>query len=89
MSDALVMTLIQRALETLLSIIGPMLGVAITMGVGVSLLQTLTSIQDQTFSFAPRVAAIFGVFLFMFPWILQVLVTFTTSLFADFSQYVK
>ena len=89
MSDALVMTLIQHALETLLWIIGPMLGVAITVGVGVSLVQTLTSIQDQTFSFAPRVAAIFGVFLLTFPWILQVLVTFTTSLFADFTQYIQ
>ncbi len=89
MSDALVMTLIQRALETLLAVIGPMLGVAVTVGVGVSLLQTLTSIQDQTFSFAPRVAAIFGVFLLTFPWILEVLVTFTTALFGDFTQYIK
>jgi flagellar biosynthesis protein FliQ len=89
MSDALVMTLIQRALETLLAVIGPMLAVAVTVGVGVSLVQTLTSIQDQTFSFAPRVAAIFGVFLLTFPWILEVLVTFTNALFGDFTMYIK
>lgn len=89
MSDALVMSLIQRALETLLVVIGPMLGVAVTVGVGVSLVQTLTSIQDQTFSFAPRVAAIFGVFLLSFPWIMEVLITFTNSLFGDFSMYIK
>ena len=83
------MSLIQRALETLLVVIGPMLGVAVTVGVGVSLIQTLTSIQDQTFSFAPRVAAIFGVFLLSFPWIMEVLITFTNSLFGDFSMYIK
>lgn len=89
MSDALVMTLIQRALETLLGVIAPMLGIAVGVGVIVSLIQTLTSIQDQTFSFAPRVAAIFLVFLFAFPWILQLLTTFTNALFGDFSPYIK
>ncbi len=89
MSDALVMTLIQRALETLLWVIGPMLAVAIFVGVVVSLIQTLTSIQDQTFSFAPRVAAIFVVFLITFPWALRVLVSFTTALLGDFTPYIR
>ncbi len=89
MSDALIMTLMQRALETLLWITGPMLAVAIIVGVVVSLIQTVTSIQDQTFSFAPRVAVIFAVFLLTFPWALRVLVTFTTSLFGDFTPYIR
>lgn len=89
MSDALIMTLMQRALETLLWITGPMLAVAIIVGVVVSLIQTITSIQDQTFSFAPRVAVIFVVFLLTFPWALRVLVTFTTSLFGDFTPYIR
>jgi flagellar biosynthetic protein FliQ len=89
MSDALILTLMQRALETLLWITGPMLAVAIIAGVVVSLIQTITSIQDQTFSFAPRVAVIFVVFLLTFPWALRVLVTFTTSLFGDFTPYIR
>jgi len=89
MSDALVMTLMQRALETLLWITGPMLAVAIVVGVIVSLIQTLTSIQDQTFSFAPRVVAMFVVFLITFPWALRILVTFTSTLFGDFSPYIR
>ena len=89
MSDATVMTLMQRALETLMWITGPMLAVAIVVGVIVSLIQTLTSIQDQTFSFAPRVVAMFVVFLVTFPWALQVVVTFTSTLFSDFAPYLK
>jgi flagellar biosynthetic protein FliQ len=89
MSDALVTTLIQRALETLMWIVGPMLLAAIIVGVVISLIQTLTSIQDQTFSFAPRVIAILVVFLVTFPWLLRILVTFTAALFGDFSSYVK
>jgi flagellar biosynthesis protein FliQ len=89
MNDALIMTLIQRALETLMWITAPLLGAAIAVGIIVSLIQTLTSIQDQTFSFAPRVVAIFSVFLFMFPWALRVIVSFTTALFNDFTPYIK
>jgi len=79
----------QNALSTLLWIVGPMLAAAIIIGVIVSLIQTLTSIQDQTFSFAPRVIAIFAVFLISFPWILRVLTTFTASIFGDFTPFIK
>ena len=89
MSDAQVLTLMQRALETLMWVTGPMLAVAVVVGVVVSLIQTLTSIQDQTFSFAPRVVAMFVVFLVTFPWALRVLVTFTAALLGDFTPYIK
>ncbi|MEZ5307044.1 MAG: flagellar biosynthetic protein FliQ [Pyrinomonadaceae bacterium] len=88
MNDALITNLIQNSLTTLMWIVGPMLAVAILVGIVVSLIQTLTSIQDQTFSFAPRVIVIFLVFLFTFPWILQVLLTFTEALFKDFAPYI-
>lgn len=89
MPDALVTSLMQSALSTLMWIVAPMLGVAIIVGVIVSLIQTLTSIQDQTFSFAPRVVAIFVAFLLVFPWILRVLTTFTTGILSDFTPFIK
>lgn len=89
MNDALVTSLMQNALTTLMWIVGPMLAIAIIVGVVVSLIQTLTSIQDQTFSFAPRVIAIFVVFLVTFPWILRVLITFTSSILSDFTPFIK
>ena len=89
MNDALVTSLMQNALTTLMWIVAPMLGVAVVAGVVMSLIQTLTSIQDQTFSFAPRVIAIFVIFLVSFPWILQVLLTFTATLFSDFTPFIK
>jgi flagellar biosynthesis protein FliQ len=89
MTDAIIISLIQNALSTLLWIVAPMLGAAIAIGIVVSLIQTLTSIQDQTFSFAPRVVAIFAVFLLTFPWILHVLATFTTSILGDFTPFIK
>jgi flagellar biosynthetic protein FliQ len=89
MTDAQVTTLIQGALETLMWIVLPMLATAVIIGVVVSLIQTLTSIQDQTFSFAPRVVAIFIVFLVTFPWLLRVLTTFTANILSDFTPFIK
>lgn len=89
MNDALINSLMQNALSTLMWIVAPMLAVAIIVGIIVSLIQTLTSIQDQTFSFAPRVVAIFVVFLVSFPWILRVLTTFAASIFGDFTPFIK
>lgn len=89
MSDALINSLMQNALATLMWILLPMLAAAIIIGIVVSLIQTLTSIQDQTFSFAPRVIVIFAVFLLTFPWILQILTTFTTAIFSDFTTFIK
>jgi flagellar biosynthesis protein FliQ len=89
MTDAQVTTLIQGALETLMWIVLPMLATAVIIGVVVSLIQTLTSIQDQTFSFAPRVVAVFVVFLVTFPWLLRVLVTFTDHILSDFTPFIK
>ena len=89
MSDAVVTSLIRYALETLMWIVGPMLLVAILVGVVVSLIQNLTSIQDQTFSFAPRVVAIFVVLILTFPWMIRILVTFTSSLFGNFTPYIR
>lgn len=89
MSDAVLTSLIRGALETLMWVTLPMLGVAIAVGVVVSIIQNLTSIQDMTFSFAPRVVAVMLVFLIAFPWILRVLITFTSALFSDFTPYIK
>ena len=89
MNDAQITSLIQNALTTLMWISAPMLIVAVVVGVIMSLIQTLTSIQDQTFSFAPRVIAIFVVFLVTFPWILRVLITFTASILGDFTPFIK
>lgn len=89
MTDAQVTTLIQGALETLMWIVMPMLATAVIIGVVVSLIQTLTSIQDQTFSFAPRVVAMFIVFLVTFPWALRILVTFTSNILSDFTPFIK
>ena len=59
------------------------------VGVVVSILQTVTSIQDNILSFIPRAAAIFVVFALTFPWMLSVVTTFAGSIFQRLPDFVR
>ena len=65
----------------------PILGLGFLVGIGVSLLQVLTSIQDPSFNAVPRLAAFLFGFLVLLPWITGRLVTYTTALFGDLGRY--
>jgi len=67
----------------------PLLGIGLIAGVLVSLVQIVTSIQDTSFSAAPRLLAFLAGLLFLLPWMLSRLLSYTTSLLGDFSPYVK
>jgi flagellar biosynthesis protein FliQ len=81
MSHALVVDLARNAIMLALLISGPMLIVALLVGLTVSVLQAVTQIQEQTLAFVPKLVGVSAVFLLSLPWILQLLVKYTTELF--------
>ena len=81
MSHALIVDLARNALVTALLVAGPLLAAALVVGLVVSVIQAITQIQEQTISFVPKLIAVGGVFLVLLPWMLQVLVKYTTELF--------
>ncbi|HVT47958.1 MAG TPA: flagellar biosynthetic protein FliQ [Vicinamibacterales bacterium] len=89
MSDALVLGVVRQAIETAIIISLPMLAVGLIVGVLISILQTVTSIQDNILSFIPRAAAIFVVFAFTFPWMLRVVTGFAAALIRRLPDLVR
>ncbi len=89
MSDALVVGVVRQALELAVIVTLPMLIAGLVAGVLVSILQTITSIQDNVLAFIPRAAAIFIVFALTFPWMLRVLSGFTRQLFERLPELVR
>ncbi|MDH5588461.1 MAG: flagellar biosynthesis protein FliQ [Gemmatimonadota bacterium] len=81
MPIALVLDLARNALLQSLLLAGPLLAVALVVGLLVSILQAVTSIQEQTLSFVPKLFAVGAVFLFLLSWMLQHLMQYTTELF--------
>lgn len=66
-----------RSLITVsLMVVSPIIGAAIIMGVIVSLLQAITSIQEPTLSFAPKLIAVGAVIIIGAPWIIRQLMQF-------------
>ena len=72
----------REALLTTLVIAGPILGIGILVGLIVALLQTLTQIQDQTFSIVPKIVAMFGAAIFFVPWLANRLIQYAQAMFA-------
>jgi flagellar biosynthetic protein FliQ len=89
MSEALVLGIVRQAIETAVIISLPMLAVGLVVGVSVSIIQTVTSVQDSILSFIPRAVAIFVVFALTFPWMLRVLTGFSAALIRRLPELVR
>lgn len=70
---------IQEALKMALLLVGPLLGVALIVGLIVSLLQAITSVQEMTLSYIPKILAVGFVLLLLAPWMLQMLTDFVVQ----------
>lgn len=89
MSDALVLGVIREAIQTAVVISLPMLAAGLLVGIVISILQTVTSIQDSILSFLPRAVVMFIVFAITFPWMLRVTSGFARALLHRLPDLVR
>lgn len=84
-----VVAIADQALFTVIKVSAPVLLISMAVGLIVSIFQTVTSIQEQTLTFVPKVLAIFLTIMLIGHWMLSEMVNLMTNLWADFSAYVK
>lgn len=70
----------RKAVETVLLTSAPMLIAALVVGLMISIFQAATQINEQTMTFIPKIVAVFVALLIFGPWIMSLLVTFTTEI---------
>lgn len=70
----------RKAVETVLFTSAPMLLAALVVGLLISIFQAATQINEQTMTFIPKIVAVFVTLLIFGPWIMNLLVTFTTGI---------
>jgi flagellar biosynthesis protein FliQ len=80
--------IMRRVLIEAMLLSTPLLVTACAVSVLVSLLQTLTSVQEQTLTAVPRLAVVFVVTLLVLPWMVHRLVGFTVHLLTGFHKYL-
>ena len=67
----------------------PVLLVSLAIGLIVSIFQTVTSIQEQTLTFVPKIVGIFLALMIMGNWMMNNMVGYMERLWADFSVYIR
>ena len=80
--------IMRRLLIEAMMLSAPLLVTAALVSLAVSLLQTLTSVQEQTLTAVPRLLVVFVVTVAVLPWMVHRLVSFTMHLFTGFHKYL-
>ena len=89
MDTAIVIDIAREALWLIIICAAPMLLVSLVVGLVISIFQTVTSIQEQTLTFVPKIISIFITLILCGGWIMDNIVSFMTRLFENFATYVR
>jgi len=87
MTVDLVAALGRDALTTCLMVAAPLLGAGLVVGLVIGVIQAITSVQEQTLSFIPKVLGVMLVFLLVMPWMIRVLTSYTAQLFLQLARF--
>lgn len=79
----------QNALFLIIKTSLPVLLVSLIIGLAVSIFQTVTSIQEQTLTFVPKIVCVFIALIMFGPWMMNNMVTFMVELWNTFSVYAN
>ncbi len=77
------------ALFLVIKVAAPVLLVSLVVGLIISIFQTVTSIQEQTLTFVPKIIAVFLALIVLGNWMLTQMSGFMVELWSNFSRYVK
>ena len=87
MTEGQVLDIARQALYTIILCSAPLLIISLVVGLVVSIFQTVTSIQEQTLTFVPKIICVFLGMMIFGSWILTNLTEFINTLWSDFSIY--
>lgn len=89
MTTGVVIDIAREALWLIIKCSAPLLLVSLVVGLTISIFQTVTSIQEQTMTFVPKILSVFITLILCGGWIMDNIVEFMNTLFADFATYVR
>jgi len=84
----MVLTIARETILTSLLLALPPLGIALLVGLVISIFQAVTQVQEQTLTFVPKIVAVFLSLLFFGPWMLRLLMNFATNIFSNLSGVI-
>ena len=88
MSQEMVIEIAERAIYIVLIVSGPLLLVALALGLLVSIFQATTSIQEQTLAFVPKIVSVLIALIFFGPWMLSFLTDYLHDILNNLIRYI-
>ena len=88
MTAETVMDIAQQALWIIVTTAAPCLLVTLVIGLIVSIFQTVTSIQEQTLTFVPKILGVFVTLMLIGGWMLDNIVSFMEVLWSGFGEFI-
>ena len=79
----------QEAIRTTILVAMPMLGLGLFVGLAVSIFQSVTSIQEMTLTFVPKILAVLLGLLFFLPWILDNMMSYAKTVIEQLPMYIR
>lgn len=89
MNQNIVIDIARQTLWLIIKVSAPMLLVSLIVGLIISIFQTVTSIQEQTLTFVPKLIAIFLVIMICGSWMFTEITDFTVELISNIGYYIK
>jgi flagellar biosynthetic protein FliQ len=86
MNTDVAVALARQTVYTALLISGPMLLAGLVVGLLLGIFQAVTSLHEQTLVLVPKILAVMGVTLILLPWILKIILSFTTPLLGNLGR---
>jgi flagellar biosynthesis protein FliQ len=89
MSQEYVLSLAREAVSVMLMVAAPVLILSLVVGLSVSIFQAATHIQEPTLTFVPKILAVFIGILVFGPWMMNLIVQFTVTLFSSMPSIIR
>jgi flagellar biosynthesis protein FliQ len=89
MGQDVIVQIFRDVLKTTLMVMAPALFASIVVGLLISIFQAATQIHEMTLVFVPKILVIAACLMVLFPWMINVLTTYTITLFSNIPVYVK
>ena len=83
-----VITIAEQGIWAVLLISGPLLLLALVVGLIVSIFQATTQIQEQTLAFVPKIVAVLVGIVFFGPWMLSRMLSYANDIFANLTRFI-
>jgi flagellar biosynthesis protein FliQ len=89
MTTEFIVGITKEALQMTIMLAAPVLGVGLVLGLLVSLFQAVTQLQEMTLTFIPKFLGVSLALLILTPWMLELLVSYTTTLIENTPLYIR